>query len=77
MKLKRIIVNVSRKPIRFIGKLFGTMRKIKIIDYFFSFWGMSIYQLPTSPTHYYSPLPDMPKVKSNKKRWLKDRKSVV
>jgi predicted O-methyltransferase YrrM len=33
------------------------------------------YRLPFSPTHYYSPLPDLPSVKRNLRRWYKESDS--
>ena len=72
MNIKRATVNISRKPIKIIGKFFGFIRRLSIIDYFFSFVFMCVYQLPTSPTHYYSPLPDLNKLKRNNKRWLRE-----
>ncbi len=72
MSIKQSLIKLTRKPIRFLGDLISLSREIKIFDYIYSLVFMIIYQLPTSPTHFYSPLPDIRKLMKNKKRWLKE-----
>jgi hypothetical protein len=43
----------------------------RIVDKFFR----EYYRLPFPPTHYYSPLPDLPSVKRNLSRWYKQSQS--
>lgn len=72
MTIKQSIIRFTRKPIRIIGDFLSFTRELKIFDYFYSLIFMIIYQLPTSPTHFYSPLPDIRKLMKNKSRWLKE-----
>lgn len=72
MAIKQSIIKITRKPIRILGDFFSFTREFKIFDYFYSFIFMIIYQLPTSPTHFYSPLPDIRKLMKNRARWLKE-----
>ena len=68
--MKIEIAGISRRIFRSV--VFRFLRWLKrhgqgsgIMNEAFQFW----YDLPVSPIHYYSPLPDVQKVKNNIKRW--------
>jgi len=53
-------------------RIFRTLRRIAVIHPFVSRAFQEWYELPFPPTHYHSPLPEIPTVKRNLHRWYRE-----
>ena len=55
-----------------VGRIVRPLRSIKVLDWLASRAFQVWYEMPVPPTHYYSPLPDIPQVKKNLHRWYRE-----
>lgn len=69
-RVLRWFVSVLRLAMPYMKRSYSVRR---LVSDTFQAW----YELPVSPTHYYSPLPDMPALKRNIQRWNREGSFVA
>lgn len=55
-----------------LGRIVRPLRDIRGLDWLVSRAFQVWYELPVTPTHFYSPLPDVPALKGNLHRWYRE-----
>ena len=77
MDLMVLPISLRPKPrvkriARGLGRMVQPLRAVKGLDWLVSRAFQVWYELPVTPTHFYSPLPDVSALKKNSHRWYRD-----